>query len=209
MNMNKLLPVALGVAALLPLHTGAQDMAVAQKWAGAKVVKYRVDGVHKARAMVVKGDYEGKADVTDRVTLEFTWDLGTIKVVGPITVTDAKTEVANLKSDGTNCGPPQLKGDYEHFQLVSSGMVGELIELKGTRNYPPASVSNYPASCSMQSVPGGKQPVVLHVPAGMQPDVLAMPIMAGSPVAIAADRKSYTVKGAENWAWTYTPTRVQ
>ena len=37
--MSKLLPSAAILAGLLPVHAGAQDMAVAQKWAGAKVVK--------------------------------------------------------------------------------------------------------------------------------------------------------------------------
>jgi hypothetical protein len=207
--MSNLLPIAAVLAALLPLDAGAQDMAVAQKWAGAKVVKYRVEGVHKGRVPVVLGDYEGKADVTDRVTVEFTWDAKKRKVVGAVTLTDGKTEVGNLKSDGTNCPPPTLKAPYEHFQSVSNSVVGDLIQIKGTRTYPAASVSNYPASCSMRAIPGGKQEVVLHLGSGMAPETLAMPNMPGSPVTIAADRKSFTMKGAENWMWTYTPTLVE
>lgn len=206
--MNKLIPAAAVLARLLSFDAEAQDMAVAQKWAGAKTIKYRVEGVHKARVPVVLGDYEGKGDVTDRVIVEFTWDVTKRKVAGPITVTDATSEVGNLKSDKTNCPPPQLKAAYEHFQSASSGMVADLIEIKGTRTYPAASVSNYPASCSMRAVPGGKQAAVLHVGTGMEPQVLAMPNMQGSPVTIAADRKSFTMKGAENWMWTYTPTLV-
>ena len=207
--MNRLLPIAAVIAGLLPLHAGAQDMAVAQKWAGAKVIKYRVEGVHKGRVPVVLGDYEGKADVTDRVTVEFTWDVRKRMVVGVVTLTDGKTEVENLKSDGTNCPPPTLRGPYEHFQSAQSSTVGDLIQIKGTRSYPAASVSNYPASCSMRAIPGGKQDVVLHLGGGVAPEVLAMPNMPGSPVTIAADRKSFTMKGAENWMWTYTPTRVE
>jgi hypothetical protein len=206
--MNKLLPIAAVLAALLPLDAGAQDMAVAQKWAGAKVVKYRVEGVHKGRVSVVLGDYEGKADVTDRITVEFTWDVKKRKVVGAVTLTDGKTEVGNLKSDGTNCPPPTLKAPYEHFQSVSSSMDADLIQINGTRTYPAASVSNYPGSCSMRAIPGGKQQVVLHL-GGMAPETLAMPNMPGSPITIAADRKSFTMKGAENWIWTYTPTLVE
>jgi hypothetical protein len=88
-------------------------------------------------------------------------------------------------------------------------MMGDLIQIKGTRTYPPASVSQYPASCSMRAVPGGKQEETLHVGSGVQPDVLAMPNMPGSPVTIAADRKSFSMRGAGNWLWTYTPTLVQ
>ena len=207
--MNKRLPIA--VLAGLSLQAGAQemDMAVAQKWANAKVIKYRVDGVHKARTPVVLGDYEGKADVTDRIMVEFTWDLKNRKLVGAVTLTDAKTEIANLRSDGTNCPPPTLNAAYEHFQSVSSSMVGDLIQIKGTRTYPPASVSNYPGSCSMRAVPGGKQEETLHVGSSIEPQALGMPNMPGSPVTIAADRKSFSMKGAGNWTWTYTPTLVQ
>jgi hypothetical protein len=208
--MKKLLPVA-AVLAGLSLDAGAQgmDMAVAQKWASAKVIKYRVEGVHKARVPVVFGDYEAKADVTDRVTVEYTWDVKQRKIVGAVMLSDARTEIANLKSDGTNCPPPTLNGPYEHFQSTSNSMMGDLIQIKGTRTYPPASVSQYPASCSMRAVPGGKQEETLHVGSGVQPDVLAMPNMPGSPVTIAADRKSFSMRGAGNWLWTYTPTLVQ
>lgn len=206
--MSKLLPVAAILAGLLAVHAEAQDMAVAQKWAGAKVVKYQVEGVHKGRVPVVLGDYEGKADVTDRVRVEFTWDVRKSKVIGAVAMTDVKTDVLNLRSDSTNCPPPTLKAPYEHFQSVSSSMVADLIQIKGTRTYPAASVSNYPASCSMRAVPGGTQDALLHL-GGAAPEVLAMPNMPGSPVTIAADRKSFTLKGAENWVWTYTPTLVE
>ena len=206
--MIAFLPVASLLLTLPLMQYGGMDMAVAQKWAAAKVVKYRVEGVHKARQPVVFGDYEGKGDVTDRVTVEFTWDVQKRKITGPVTVADAKSEVANLKSDGTNCGPPQLKGDYEHFQSVSNIVRGEQIEIKGTRTYPAASVSNYPGSCSMRGIPGKKADVLVHL-AGMGPEGLALPVNPKSPISPSADRKSFTVKGAENWVWTFTPTLVQ
>ena len=211
--MKNFLRVAAILISLLPLQAagqyGGMDMEVAQKWAAAKVVKYRVEGLHKARASVVFGDHEGKADVTDRMTVEFSWDMRTRKIIGPVTVKDGKTEISNIKSDGTNCPPPQLKGEYEHFQSVSNSMIsGDQIQIKGIRTFPQASVSQYPASCSMVSVKGGKEEVVQFV-GGADPQGLAMPIVPGGPVAIAADRKSFSIKGASNWVWTYTPTLVQ
>ena len=89
--MNKLLPIAALVTVLLPIHANSQDMAVAQKWANAKVIKYRVEGVHKARTMVVLGDDEGKGEVIDRITVEFTWDARKNAVVGSVKTTDSKT----------------------------------------------------------------------------------------------------------------------
>jgi hypothetical protein len=197
---------------LLALQAGSMDFAVAQKWSAAKVVSYRVEGVHNGREAVVLGDYEGKADVIDRITVEFTWDARKRSIIGPVTVKDGKTELRNLKSDGTNCGPPQLNGDYEHFQSVSHSMSSrDQIQIKGIRTYPPARVSNYPGSCSMRSIRGGKEEEHLWV-AGAGPEVLDMPSMGnmpGSPIKFSADGKSFSMKGAGNWVWTYTPTIVQ
>jgi hypothetical protein len=187
----------------------SMDMTVMQKWSAAKTVKYRAEGVHKARAAVVFGDYEGKADVLDRVIVEFNWDVRKGKIVGPVTVVDGKSELANIKSDGTNCPPPQLAGEYEHFTSVSHAMTAaNQIQITGTRIYPAAKVSNYPASCSMRSIGGSKQQALLWV-APVAPEALGMPVMPNRPIAVAADRKSFSVKAAENWVWTYTPTLVE
>lgn len=205
--MNKLPLIVAALAGSLALASDGGDMAVVQKWKAAKVVRYRVEGVHTGRVSVVKGDYEAKADVVDRLTVEFTWDVKKRKVVGSIAMTDGKSELSNIKSDGTNCGPPQLKGDYEHFRSVSSSQAANLIQINGVRTYPAASVSNYPASCSMHAIPAGKEDATLWV-GGAGTEILGMPRMAG-PVTIAADRKSYSMKGAENWVWTYTPTLLE
>jgi hypothetical protein len=207
--MSNLLPIVATLVSLLALQGGGMDMAVAEKWASARTVKYHVEGLHNAREAVVFGDYEGKADVIDRVTVEFTWDCKKRKVVGPVTVTDGKTELKNIKSDGTNCPPPQLLGGYEHFQSVSNSMIsGDQVQIKGTRTYPAAKVSNYPGSCSMRAIPGHKEEALLWV-AGVGPEALGMPITPGGPIAVAPDRKSFSVKGASNWVWTYTPTLLQ
>jgi hypothetical protein len=207
--MTNLIAIAVPLAGLLAMQAGGYDLAVAEKWQKARVVAYHVEGVHNAREMVVFGDYEGKADVLDRVTVEFKWDCKKSKVVGPVTVTDGKTELKNIRSDGTNCPPPQLKGAYEHFQSSSYTVLsGDQIQIKGTRTYPAASVSNYPGSCSMRSIPGGKEDESLFV-SGAAPEGLGMPIVPGGPLVIAADRKSFSMKGAGGWVWTYTPTLVQ
>jgi len=207
--MGGLLPVVAALLTLLAPQYGGMDIATAQKWDAAKVVKYRVEGVHNARAAVVLGDYEGKADVFDRLTVEFTWDIKKRRIIGPVTVTDGKTELKNIRSDGTNCPPPQLLGEYEHFQSVANSLTSpDQIRIDGTRTYPPAKVSNYPGSCSMRSIPGGKEDVIQWL-AGADPGGLALPITKDGPIVVAADRKSFSIKGAENWVWTFTPTLVQ
>ena len=185
------------------------DMAVAKKWEDATVIRYHVVGVHAARTNVVFGDYEGKADVTDRITVEFVWDKKAGKIVGDVKVTDGKSELKNIKSDGTNCPPPTLKGDYEHFQYAKQSIgPGGQIQLTGVRSYPAASVSQYPASCSMKPIPAGKEDKMLTV-APADPAAMAMPMPAGSPISVAADKKSFSIKGAEQWVWTFTPSVVR
>lgn len=197
------------IVVLLGLQMGGMDMAVIQKWTDAKVIKYHAVAVHKGRESIVFGDYEGKADVADSVTVEFTWDNKKRKFIGPVTVVDGKTELTNIKSDGTNCGPPQLKGAYEQFQTVSQTQVAQdQVQINGTRTIPPAMVSNYPGGCSMRAIAGGKEEALLWV-TGVSPEALGMPILKDGPIAVSADRKSFSVKAAGNWVWTYTPTLVQ
>jgi hypothetical protein len=60
----------------------------------------------------------------------------------------------------------------------------------------------------MRSIPGGKEEAYLWV-AGVGPEALDMPARPGSPISVAADRKSFSVQAAGNWVWTYTPTLLQ
>ncbi len=185
------------------------DMAVMQKWEAAKVIRFHVVGVHQARTNVVLGDFEGKADVKDTLTLDFVWDKSARKIVGAVTVVDGASEVSNLKSDGTNCPPPVLTGAYEHFKYVKHTVESDgLILMTGVRTFPGAQVSQYPASCSMKPVPGGTEDAMASVGPG-DPSILAMPVPKGMPVSVSADRKSFTMPGADNWSWTLTPTLVR
>jgi hypothetical protein len=85
--MSNLLRIVASLLGMLALQLGGMDMAIAQQWASAKVVKYRVEGVHNGREAVVYGDYEGKADVIDRITIEFSWDTKKRKIIGPVSPT--------------------------------------------------------------------------------------------------------------------------
>lgn len=203
------LTIAGTMSILAALQVGMDfDMAAMEKWSSAKLVRYRVEGVHNARAPVVHGDYEGKADLIDRIVVEFTWDNRAGKIVGAVTVTDGKTELRNIRSEDTSCPPPRLNGEYEHFQSVSTSVLSaDQVQIKGSRSFPAAMVSNWPGSCSMRAIPGAKLEVLQWV-AGMDPQVLAMPSAPGSPVKVPADRKSFSIQGAENWTWAYTPTRL-
>jgi hypothetical protein len=45
----------------------------------------------------------------------------------------------------------------------------------------------------------------------VEPGILGMPpeMTKGGPISVSSDGKSFSVKGAENWVWTFTPTVVQ
>ncbi len=198
---------------LIPFTLSAQipgmDMGVMQKWSNAKVIRFSVVGTHNARTLVVSGDHEGKGDVSDKITIEYTFDNKTSKMIGEPKITDSPSTVANLKSDGTNCPPPQLKGPYEHFQSAKHVMSGNTLMITGTRTFPAASVSQYPASCSMKSIPGEtvQSNVMITV---TDARMLGMPIRTASKsIIIAPDRASFTMVGSNGWSWTYTPTLVQ
>src|SRR5688572_30636454 len=167
------------------------DMAAMQKWEAAKVIRFHVVGVHQGRTSVVFGDQAGTADVKDTLTLDFVWDKKMNKIVGPVTIVDGKSEVSNLKSDGTNCPPPTLMGEYEHFKYVKHTVGSDsLITMTGVRTFPAANVSQYPASCSMVPVPGGTEEETMGTgPA--EPMILAMPIQKDSPFKVSADKKSF------------------
>ena len=60
----------------------------------------------------------------------------------------------------------------------------------------------------MRAIPGGKEDAYVWV-AGLAPEALGMPIVPDGPFVVSADRKSLSVKGAEGWVWTYTPTLLQ
>ncbi|MCX6588927.1 MAG: hypothetical protein NTX13_20370 [Acidobacteria bacterium] len=199
----------LPAAALLAQMPG-MDMAVMQKWSNAKVIRFQVTGVHKGRTSVVYGDYPGKADVVDKLNVEYTFNNKTQKITGEPNVSDFSSETTNIKSDGTNCPSPQLNGPYEHFKTVKQTLVGpNTIQITGNQIFPAASASQYPASCSLKPVPGHtvEKSIFLTI---MDAAMLGMPIQsANKSMIIAPDRKSFTLVGADNWSWTYTPTIVE
>lgn len=204
-------PLLLLLAApfVLSAQIPGTDLATLQKWSNAKIIRFSIVGVHNARTLVVSGDHEGKGDVSDKVEVEYRFDNKTKKIIGEPKITDFPSTVSNLKSDGTNCPAPQLKGPYEHFQMTKSAVSGTTLMITGTRTFPAASVSQYPASCSMKSIPGAtvESNLLLTV---TDARMLGMPIQAGSTsIRVAPDRKYFTLVGSNGWSWTYTPTVVQ
>lgn len=197
------LAILLGSAPLLSrLH--AQDMEAMMKWASADVIKYHLVGVYSAKTDVVAGSDIGYADVTDRVVIDFSWKLSEMKLVGTPTIVNEKSGVTNLANYEPKCSPPTLKGEYEHFTLLSvkEGLVSSL-EMQVQRSYPAANVIQFctgapkPVAAKTET-----QPEELTV---VSPMIFAMPSTGNKDVTISPDKKSIIVKKG-GWTWTYTPT---
>lgn len=197
------LVVLLGATSLLSrLH--AQDMEAMMKWASADVVKYHIVGVYSAKTDVVAGSDIGFADVTDRVVIDLTWKLSEMKLVGTPTVVNEKSVVKNLANYEPKCAPPTLKGEYEHFTVLSikDGLAGSL-EMQVQQIYPAASVIQFctgaPKAVAAKTE---TEPEELTI---VSPVIFAMPATGNTDVTISADKKSIIVKKG-GWTWTYTPT---
>lgn len=187
------------------------DLAAIQKWGAAKVVHYQIVGAYHAQTPLAPGKMAAHAniEVTDRVTVEFDWDVRASALVGEARFTNAPSKIlsANPGMD-KECPPPAVKGPYEHIDVtaVVPGPAG--LALKGTRSYPAAGISSEaPASCAQQPVAASKAEVS-EVLAVTSPMLALMPNGANPNLTVAADRKSFTLK-VQGWNWTYTPSIVK
>jgi hypothetical protein len=197
---------------VLTVHVAAQfDMAAIQKWGQAKVVHYQIVGAYHAQTPLAPGKVSGYAsiEVTDRVTLDFDWDVRANAVIGQAHFTNGPSKVLSANSGmAKECPPPSVKGPYEHIEVtaVVPGPAG--LALKGTRSYPDAGISSEsPATCKQQPVAASKVEVS-EVLAVTSPMLAFMPNGANPNLTVAADHKSYTLK-VQGWNWTYTPSIVK
>jgi len=195
---------ALPVAMLLPSRPHAQDMDAMMKWASADVIKYHIVGVYSAKTDVVAGSDIGYADVTDRVVIDLTWKLSEAKLVGTPTVANEKSTVRNLSNYEPQCNPPVLKGDYEHFTLLSlkESPAGS-VEMQVQRIYPAANVIQF-CTGAPKAVTGQTATEVEEFGV-VSPMLFAMPLAGNKEITISADKKSIIVQ-KKGWTWTYTPT---
>jgi len=196
-------PLWLGLAAA---SAQQMDYDALARWSDAKVVRYQVAGVYRAQTVIAYQETGGQATVTDRVLLEFDWDPGREKLLGPVKIGNAKSELKDLRNVERSCPPPVPKGDYEHIEVAkATDSDSGTLELSGKRSYPLIDVTAYcQGSWAKKTIPARQEEVVEHVavPAAM---ALAMPLSPDGPITVAPDRKSFTVK-AGDWTWTYTPS---
>ena len=189
---------------VLSSHPQAQDMDAMMKWSRADVIKYHNVGVYSAKTDVIAGIDIGYADVTDRVVIDLTWKLSEGKLVGTPAITNEKSVLKNLTNAEPKCNPPVLRGEYEHFTLLSikPGPAGDYL-MQVQQVYPPATVIQVCSGAPKQVA--GETETESREFGVASPMILAMPAPGGN-ITIAPDKKSFSVKDNKGWTWTYTPS---
>ena len=156
----------------------------------AEVSHHKITGVYNAQTVIAYKEIGGQATVKDRVELELDWDISNQKIMGPVTITNVKSETTDFRNVERSCPAPAPKGEYEHIdvtEVVDEGS-GQVI-LKGTRTFPEVAVT---ADCQgawhKRTVPPKKEEVT---------EWLAM---------IDLDEGEFTVPDEDHsfaWTWSY------
>jgi hypothetical protein len=198
--------IALGIPlALTTSSVSAQqmDMDAMMKWGAADVVRYHIVGQYQGQP-AISSNGSGRADVSDGVVIDLTWKLSESKMVGQPTFQNSKTTLTNPRDFEPKCLPPILKGEYEHFELLSikEGLGGAL-EIKVQTTYPVAEIAQF-CTASRKTVPAKKETTTESFSV-VSPVLFGMPLPDSGDTSISRDKKSLIVKKA-GWTWTYTPS---
>jgi hypothetical protein len=197
--------LALSLLAASAAHAQQMDMALAQKWGAADLIRYHIVGVYQARTSIAS-DGSGQADITDGLIVDLIWKLSESKPVGTPTFQNVKTVVKNIADREPSCLPPVLKGDYEHFDVLSikEDMSGGL-ELQVKTTWPVVEVVQF---CTGEyKAIRGKTETVPEPFGVVSPVAFAMPLPDSDNLRISPDKKSLITK-KNGWTWTLTPTIV-
>jgi hypothetical protein len=181
------------------------DMEAMARWSSAKLVRYHIVGIYQGPTPIA-GDRSGLADVSDQVVIDLTWKLSESKLAGTPTIQNTKSTALKLRDREPSCMPPVLKGDYEHFELLSiKDGLGGALELQVRTSYPVVEVAQF-CTASRKAVPSkvDTRTEDFVVPS---PVMLAMSLPKSDALAASADKKSLIVK-KNGWTWTFTPTKV-
>lgn len=216
MNINTLCKsaaIAAGGLACGALACGAAaqtpDMAAMEKWATATVIHYEATGVVKDKhVQIPAADADQYGDVEEKVTLSFDWDKNANQFVGAPKFQNFPAKVTNLTGMDAGCPAGELKGPYEHFDIVSATSNGEgAVELIGVRKHPDTMVAE---SCGagLKLYKAAEAPVSVWI-GPPDPAMMAMGpyLPADSPIKISPDGKSIVMTALNNnWVWTFTPS---
>jgi hypothetical protein len=194
------IPLALTTS---PVSAQQMDMDAMMKWGAADVVRYHIVGQYQGQPSI-SSNGSGRADVSDGVVIDLTWKLSEAKLVGQPTFQNSKTTLTNPRDIEPKCLPPVLKGDYEHFELLSiKDGLGGALEIQVQTTYPVVEIAQF-CTASRKTVPAKKEIQTESFPV-VSPVLFGMPVPDSGEVSISRDKKSLIVKKA-GWTWTYTPS---
>ena len=198
--------VALSLLGASAVHAQQMDMDAMMKWGAADLIRYHIVGVYQGKPTIAS-DGAGRADVSDRVVIDFTWKLSEMKLVGAASFQNTKSTVVNPVDYEPKCLPPVLKGEYEHYEVlgIKDGLSGSL-EFQVQTRHPVVEVAQF-CTASRKAVPAktatrAEQFVVVS------PVSFGMPLPDSDDLRISKDKKSLIVK-KDGWTWTYTPTMTK
>jgi len=182
------------------------DMDAMMKWGSADLIRYHIVGVYQGKPTIASGG-AGRADVSDRVVIDFTWKLSEMRLVGQPTFQNTKSTVTNPVDYEPKCLPPVLKGEYEHFDLlgIKDGLSGSL-EFQVQTTYPVVEVAQF-CTASRKAVPAKKDTRAEEFVV-ISPVTFGMPLPDSDDLRISKDKKSLIAK-KDGWTWTYTPEIVK
>jgi len=155
------------------------------------------------------GDVDLYADVTDRVHLSFDWNRKTKTFVGKPKFANLPGTVANIIGIGGGCPVGEIKGPYEHYDIVEiiQPAPEEVVELKGIRVHPDTIVAE---ACHGKAFhKGGTEKLESEYIDPPEPGTLAFGAMLppDSPIRVSKDGKSIIMDGGPgHFLWTYTPS---
>lgn len=191
------------VTPIVPAAAQQMDMQAMERWANAKVVYYAVEGVHSGPASMT-ATMGGMADVVDRVSITFEWNLSEMQLIKVTSLKNTPSEVSNLRDREPKCLPPVLKGTYEQATVLEVAQgVGGTIDMKIERSFPAVDVAQF-CTASRKSIPAEKKTDVEPMPVP-SPMLLAMGAPSSAELSYSADKKSMIYRKG-NWAWTFTPS---
>lgn len=194
-------------AAALPV-LAAEALGQSQQLRQARVVRYHIEGVYKHWVSITPRDSASEGNVSDRVTIDFDWDMHASRFVAAPKITNARTLVSGFRNLHAPCKAPVLKGEFEFFDakevIVEDGSRPAVV---GLRTYPPAELAlRCPESLVPSPAAGAQEAVKLTLAV---PKRVLLALVAPDPsMSVSEDRKSIT-HVAGDWAWTYTPVVVK
>ncbi|MBB6093751.1 hypothetical protein HNQ60_002632 [Povalibacter uvarum] len=209
-KMVALLGVALLVAGAfaLPQALAEEDLGLSGQIRHARVVRYHIEGVYKRWVAITPRDTASEGNVSDRVTIDFDWDLRASKFVEAPKIANIRTLVSGFRNLHAPCKAPVLKGEFEFLDakevIVEEGRSPAVV---GLRTYPPAELAlRCPESLVLSPAEGAQEAVKLTL--AVPKRVLHALVTPDPSMSVSEDRKSITLV-SNDWVWTYTPVVVR